>query len=486
MAAEGRAAVALGDSAAGRGRTTRRGMVTATAAMGAMGAAGAAGVLAACAGPGGQPGAGSEAGGAKLKGKISLSVWGAVYEDELYTAHYIPDFQKQHPDVQVEFIRPAGNYREALETAAAAGMAPDVMRQSAADSGHYVRNGFNRPLDDDIKREKFNRDDFYPHHWPHVTHSGKTYGIPQDTNLQGAYVNRRLYQEAGLKLPDENYSFEQLAQDAKRLTKVNAAGTQQYGLVAGYGIGLFYPLVYAQGARVWKDDTKSEIQLAGEPFLKAAEFYKRNLVDPGLMPRPETLTERGGAVKMFYNGEAAILFDGTHRAPFTLKEAPDLDWMVVPYPSFGGKKKTTAGFPYWAVWSQSKLPDAASRMLFHMQSGDGPIKYWQLLWVAPPANRSAVKHPAFKSVPGMPGHIPSLSSEKEWQDKCSWTVWCLDRSEKTGGVIETESISNWNPVIGTETGARVTKIFAATEPVQAKAALEDAVRAINGYIKQNS
>jgi multiple sugar transport system substrate-binding protein len=451
--------------------------------MGLVGGIAGSSLLAACGGIGSQPSAGGS--GSKLKGKISLSVWGAVYEDDLYTVHYIPEFQKQHPEVQVEFIRPAGNYRQYLETAAAGGTAPDVMRQAAADAGHYVRNGMNRPLDDDVKRERFNRDDFYPYHWPLVTWEGKTYGIPQDTNLQGAYVNRRLFQEAGLKLPDENYSFEQLVQDARRLTKVNAAGTQQYALVAGYGIGLFYPLVYAQGGKVWKDDTKSEILLTSDLFLRAAEFYKRNLVDPGYMPRPETLGERGGAVRMFYNGEAAILFDGTHRAPFTLKEAPDLDWVAVPYLSFGGKKKTTAGFPYWAVWSQSKLPDVASRMLFHMQSGEGPIKYWQLLWVAPPANRSAVKNPAFKTVPGMPGQIPSLKDEKAWQEKCAWTVWCLDRSERPGGVIETESISKWNPIVGTETSQRVTKIFATTDPVQAKPALEEAARAINGYIKQH-
>ena len=86
----------------------------------------------------------------------------------------------------------------------------------------------------------------------------------------------------------------------------------------------------------------------------------------------------------------------------------------------------------------------------------------------------------------MAGHIPSLKSEQEWQDKCAWQSWTLERSEKAGGVIETEHISQWNPIIGTETGQRVAKIFAATDSIQARAAMEDAVRAINGYIKQNS
>ena len=449
---------------------------------------GLGGVLAACAGsPGGGGPAGEGGAGrpAPLKGQIKLSVWGAVYEDELYTAHYIPELQAQHPEVKVELIRPAGDYRQYLEVAHAGGDAPDVMRQGSGDAGHYVRNNMDIPLDDYLKREKLNREDFYPHHWPHLIYGGKTYGVPQDTNLQGAYVNRALFREAGLKLPDEGYSFEQLVQDARRLTKTNAAGTQQYALAVGYGIGMLYPLVFAQGARVWKSDEKTELQLASEPFLRAAEFYKRSLVEPGYVPRPETLTERGGTFKMFYNGEAAVLFDGTHRAPFALKEAPDLDWMAVPFPTFGGTKKATAGFPYWAVWTGSKAPDVAFRMLYHMQSGEGPIKYWQLLWVAPPANRSAVKSPAFKQVPGMPGHIPALRSEAEWQDRCAWTLWCLDRSEKAGGVIETEHISKWGPIIGTETGARVTRIFAQADSVQAKPALEEATGAINGYIRQN-
>ncbi len=269
-------------------------------------------------------------------------------------------------------------------------------------------------------------------------------------------------------------------QDARRLTKRNAAGTQQYALAVGYGIGMFYPLVFAQGGTVWKDAEKREIQLASEPFLKAAEFYKRNLVEPGYIPRPETVTERGGVVKMFYNGEAAILFDGTHRA-FTLKEAPDVDWVAVPFLGFGGTKKTTAGFPYWAVCPRASCRRRLPHALSHAER-EGPIKYWQLLWVAPPANRSAVKSPAFKQVPGMPGHIPALKDEREWQDKCAWTAWCLDRSD----LIETEHISRWGPIIGTETGARVARIFAQTDTVQAKPALEEAVAAINGYIKQNT
>ena len=462
-------------------KRTRRGV-----ALGA-GALGAAALLAAC-GAGGSQEAGAGAGGkaaSTLKGKISLSVWGAVYEDELYTAHYLPEFKKLHPDVQVEFVRPAGDYRTYLETSHAGGTAPDVMRQPAVDAGHYVKSGMDRPLDEYIKTEKFNRDDFYPHHWPHITIGGKTYGVPQDTNQTGAYVNRRLFQEAGLKVPDANYTWDQLVQDSRRLTKVNGSGTQQYGLVVGYGIGMFYPLVFAQGGKVWKDAEKKEIQLSSEPFQRAIEHYKRNMVDPGYMPRPEVMSERGGAMRMFYNGEAAVFFDGTHRAPFTIKEAPDIDWVAIPYPTFGQTKKTVASYPYWSVWSQSKAPDAAAKMIFHMQSADGPIRYWQLLWVAAPANKSTVKSAAFKQVPGMPGQIPSLKSEQEWQDKCAWQTWTLERSEKAGGVIETEHISQSNPIVGTETAQRVAKIFATKDSIAAKAAMEDAVRAINGYIKQN-
>lgn len=466
--------------AGGETNRTRRGLALGT------GALGAATLLAACGVSGGQEAGAGNTAASTLKGKISLSAWGAVYEDELYTAHYIPEFQKQHPEVQVEFIRPAGDYRTYIETSHAGGTAPDVMRQSAIDAGHYVKANMDRPLDEYIKSEKFNREDFYPYHWPHITVGGKTYGIPQDTNQTGAYVNRRLYQEAGLKVPDANYTWDQLVQDARRLTKINAAGTQQYGLVTGYGIGLFYPLVFAQGGKVWKDAEKKEIQLGSEPFLRAIEHYKRTMVDPGYMPRPEVLSERGSAMRMFYNGEAALLFDGTHRAPFLLKEAPDIDWVAVPYPTFGQTKKTVAGYPYWSVWSQSKAPDAAARMIFHMQSAEGPIRYWQLLWVAAPANKSAVKSPAFKQVPGMPGQIPALKTEQEWQEKCSWQSWTLERSEKPGGVIETEHISQWNPIIGTETSQRVAKIFAANDAIQAKAAMEDAARAINGYIKQNA
>ena len=90
---------------------TRRGFASAIAS--ATGAFGAAALLAACGVGGGQEAASGSTAPSALKGKISLSVWGAVYEDELYTAHYIPEFQKQHPEVQVDFIRPKeGEFEE--------------------------------------------------------------------------------------------------------------------------------------------------------------------------------------------------------------------------------------------------------------------------------------------------------------------------------------------------------------------------------------
>ena len=408
-----------------------------------------------------------------------------MYEDNLYTAHYIPDFQKQHPGVEVEFIRPAGDYRTYVETSAAGGTAPDVIRQPADDAGHYIKAGMNRSLDEYIKAEKFNREDFYPHHWPHLTSGGKTYGIPQDTNQTGAYINRRLFQEAGLTLPDVNYTWEQLVQDARRLTRMTPAGTQQYGLALPYNIAMFYPLVFAQGGKVWTDAEKNVIQLASEPFVRAVEHYKRNMVDAGSMPPPEVISERGGPIKMFNNGEAAVYLEGGFRAPFTIQEAPDVDFVVVPYPTFGATKKTVARFAFWSVWSQSRLPDAAARMVFHMQSGDGPMRYWQLLWVSAPGNRSTVKSPAFKQVPGMPGHIPALKNEQEWQEKCAWQVWTLERSEKPGGIIETEQISRWNPTVVAETGQRIGRIFAASNAIPARPALEDAARAINAHIQQH-
>ena len=58
--------------------------------------------------------------------------------------------------------------------------------------------------------------------------------------------------------------------------RLNASLNGHHGSAAGL------PPWRARGARVWRSDEKTELQLASEPFLRAAEFYKRSLVEPAL------------------------------------------------------------------------------------------------------------------------------------------------------------------------------------------------------------
>jgi multiple sugar transport system substrate-binding protein len=47
------------------------------------------------------------------RAEIELGVWGMPFENALYTGHYLPQFEREHPDVRVRFhhyeTTPAGS-----------------------------------------------------------------------------------------------------------------------------------------------------------------------------------------------------------------------------------------------------------------------------------------------------------------------------------------------------------------------------------------
>ena len=372
---------------------------------------------------------GARAGG---RTEIELSVWGMPFENALYTQHYIPQFERENPDIRVRFHH-YESYPNRILMLRAGGMAPDVMRQNIEFGAQYVRRGMNLPLDRYIDgADGIDRSDFIPLTWEALRYRGATYGVPQDVNIRGLYFNKELFDAAGVPYPDSSWTWKELKEAADRIAdpRHNGGKRDVAGLVTVFRGTDWLPFYYQDWGRVWVDPEKTRLSLDTPEAAESLTFF-RDLA--GSFSMNQASSERGGLgpYTFFQNGRAAMLIDGSWRSPQLKKDAPKLRFGVAPLP--GRRRSLSISTScFWSVSAQTRHPDEAWKLVKFLSAKEQLIKYWQFLWVAPPARWSALRSPEFRQVTGPGPANPGLDGgEAEFREKCGWIPYTLEHEETT-------------------------------------------------------
>ena len=185
-------------AAGGRpGRLTRRGM-------GGSALAGGLTALAAC----GQVGEGGGGGGqpaAPAPERIVWSTFRGGAENGRWRQLQIERFQAKYPRTRVDLQTLTRDYPKQY-TLAAAGSLGDVY---AWDPSHWVfqqaiRRGLLRPIDEYVRRDRFDLGQFYKQFIEIQRADGRLYGLPSWgwTGQDGFLFNVALFEQAGVPLPD--------------------------------------------------------------------------------------------------------------------------------------------------------------------------------------------------------------------------------------------------------------------------------------------
>ena len=179
----------------------------------------AAAVLSACAAGGSQNGSGGESKGDKVK--VRFASWD-VAEDIDKQQQLVDKFNEAHDDIEVVLEA----YGREFDTKISAGMgskdAPDLM---------YMWNypayyeGL-EPLDSYIEKEGEDfKKNYYSALWDYNSIDGKIYGMPVGFTTHALFYNKDLFEEAGVSLPGENFTWDDLRAAAKTISeKTDAKG----------------------------------------------------------------------------------------------------------------------------------------------------------------------------------------------------------------------------------------------------------------------
>ena len=193
-------------------------------------------VLAACApAPGGQSGAAPAADG---KVSLKLMCWeGTIGTKELVTGDLIPGFEKLNPNVKMEYeALPWDQYWTKIAALAASGTMPDVYCNSVAYLWDHANKNMSANIqalfDRDLKADEYFMDLTDVERYPDA--QGDLYGFPFRWGDGALFYNKKLFDEAGLEYPNENWTYDDVLAAAQKLTKDTDGDGEpdQWGLLA--------------------------------------------------------------------------------------------------------------------------------------------------------------------------------------------------------------------------------------------------------------
>lgn len=313
-------------------------------------------ILAACGGPAAPGGGGT----GKLSGEVRVSGWSSSPAEDKLVTDALDAFMKQNPDVKLKWEPIAKDYETVLKTNLAAGTEADVFYVDVGWFDSVVKSGKLLALDTYMSTTSTKKEDFAKPLLDAFSYQGKVYGIPKDFNTLGLVYRPDLFQKAGVAVPTNNWTWDDLSKAAKALTKDGV-----YGVSMPADAARFVPFLWAAGGDLNRiNDDKG---------IAATEFYTGFQVKDGSSKLPTELG-MGWPGEALAKGKIAMAFEGGWLPSFLKNDFKDVPFGVVQLPKGPAARSNLAFTVSWSISAKSKNPDAAWAVANYLTGTDNQRK----------------------------------------------------------------------------------------------------------------
>lgn len=309
-------------------------------------------------------------------GELSVSIWDTNQEPGL--KEILADFTEETGIKTKLTVVKWDEYWTMLEAGAQGGSLPDVFWMHSNESERYMSNDMLLDLTDKIaESDKIDPENYPEDIWGLYTYDDKYYAVPKDVDTIALWYNKTMFDEAGLAYPTADWTWDDVSEAAKKLTKDDGS---QYGLAvrndnnqAGY-----YNLVYDNGGCIINEDkTKS-----GWDDPKTIEAMKtlEGWIKDGVMPSIETMSENGEDV-LFQSGKAAMVLQGSWMvAAYRDNEytAANCDLVELPKNAETGRRASVYNGLGWAAAANGEHTEEAWKLLEYLGSEEAQKKQAEL------------------------------------------------------------------------------------------------------------
>lgn len=314
-------------------------------------------------------------------------------------------FREANPTIKLELVPVAAAdwdaYLAKIATILASGQQLDSVEVGTEGQQTFAAGGIIRTLDDLAKADQAEVKDYFsdvnPVFIEGTMYKGSLYNLPNLWAAAGIYYNRKLFAQAGVKEPTDDWTVEQFMDAARAIRKL---GSDIFGFAwANRHWGGFVPWSFANGTNVLKQEqfeggewlwdtfyadlsTEARQQRGGGFFWSASLANDPANVEALEMQRALAFDEDvsyvsdiNSVLAAFESGKLGMII--SHRAWVSRFKAAGLtpDDYDVTFMPRGKAQKHQYGASSFAITTLSKQPEAAWKLLKHLTSRDVQFQY---------------------------------------------------------------------------------------------------------------
>lgn len=314
-----------------------------------------------------------ESGNTAAQGTLTVAIWDKNQEPGL--TEIMKDFTNETGIKTQIQVTPWEQYWTMLEAGATGGSLPDVFWMHSNEIARYSEYEMLLDLTDRIKEskklemDKFPKDIVQIYNWEGT----KQYAVPKDIDTIALWYNKTMFDEAGVPYPDKDWTWDDYAEAAKKLTKADGS---QYGFAlrptndqAGWN-----NIVYDMGGYVISDDKKSSG--FDQPGTIKALTFITDLMKEGYAPPYEVMAENTEEA-LFEAGKVAMITAGSWMLPELCNNdyvKANCDIADLPKDAASGKRISIYNGLGWAASANTGMPEEAWKLIEYMGSKEAQQK----------------------------------------------------------------------------------------------------------------
>ena len=296
-------------------------------------------------------------------------------------------FEQANPDIKIEIeLTPSAQYFVKLDSAAAGGVAPDIFWINMPYFVQYAKNGIMEPLAPYIKDSGLKLDDVVASSVKAYQYDGQQMAIPRDVDSIAVWYNKKLFDQAGVSYPTNDWSWDDLKSKATALK--NGLKGAAFPLVMDLSIDgqdSYMNLLFQNGNHIVPKDGQPT-DIANDKSLWVYQQLQSMMKD-GLMPSAQQMSEVK-TENIFQSNRAAMVYAGSWlAAPFANNPLINDHIGVVMMPKIERQSGVAHSLAF-AMSAKSAHKQAAWKYIAFMSSEASQA---ELAKVVIPANKTAAK-----------------------------------------------------------------------------------------------